>query len=590
MLDEVSDGKLQLPDFQRGWVWDDHHIRDLIASISLSFPIGAVMTLETGGRDVSFRPRPIEGAEKLIRKHDPDTLILDGQQRLTSLFQAIRTGKAVKTKDTRGKAIERFYYLDMKQCVKSGADRGDAVLSIPEDRRIKTFRGEVICDVSSDEKEYAEDMFPLRQVFDPDDWQIGYFKYWGFERSEKIRLYTEFNEQVIKRFQNYLVPVIELDKETPKEAVCIVFEKVNTGNVPLTVFELLTASFAADNFLLREDWDARERRLKGAHPVLRDMESTLFLQALTLLATKSRSGAVSCRRRDILRLETAEYEQWARAIEKGFERAARFLHGQKIFNSRDLPYAAQLVPLSAILTDLGESASTEGARQKIAQWYWCGVLGEMYGGTTETRFAWDLSDVTEWIRNVADIPRTIQDANFQASRLLTLRTRNSAAYKGIHALLMRDGSRDFRTGDPIEEQTFFGDSIDIHHVFPQSWCRKQKLERDMYNSIINKTAISARTNRIIGGRAPSDYLSRLEKRAKIGSADMDRLLSSHRIPVGALRKNDFRRFFASRAEGLLKGIEVAMGKKVTIEDGLKWLGTSQEKFHDGPTDWDENVD
>ncbi|MCY4093051.1 MAG: hypothetical protein OXF62_19715, partial [Caldilineaceae bacterium] len=96
--------------------------------------------------------------------------------------------------------------------------------------------------------------------------------------------------------------------------------------------------------------------------------------------------------------------------------------------------------------------------------------------------------------------------------------------------------------------------------------------------------------RIIGGRAPSDYLSRLEKRAKIGSADMDRLLSSHRIPVGALRKNDFRRFFASRAEGLLKGIEVAMGKKVTIEDGLKWLGTSQEKFHDGPTDWDENVD
>ena len=79
----------------------------------------------------------------------------------------------------------------------------------------------------------------------------------------------------------------------------------------------------------------------------------------------------------------------------------------------------------------------------------------------------DLPEVTGWVRDQsADEPTTIRDANFQASRLLTLRTRNSAAYKGVHALLMRDGSRDFRTGEPIEAQTFFDDSIDIHHVFP----------------------------------------------------------------------------------------------------------------------------
>ncbi|MDE0077159.1 MAG: DUF262 domain-containing protein [Caldilineaceae bacterium] len=589
MLNEVSTGKMQLPDFQRGWVWDDHHIQDLITSVSLSFPIGAIMTLETGGEDVNFKPRPIEGAEKSIRHKEPETLILDGQQRLTSLFQALKAGKVVETKDTRGNTIRRWYYLDIKQCIDSSVDRGEAVHSIPEDRVVKTFRSEVIRDLSSPEKEYAEDMFPLRKVFKSAAWRLGYFKYWGFDRSDKIELYTIFEEEVIKRFLGYQVPIIELDKETPKEAVCTVFEKVNTGNVPLTVFELLTASFSAEGYRLRDDWTGRERRLKNAHPALRGMESTLFLQALTLLATRSRGGAVSCRRRDILRLEAKEYERWADPIEEGFKKAARFLHGQKIFNSRDLPYAPQLVPLSAILTELGDAADTEGVRQKIARWFWCGLLGEMYGGTTETRFALDLVDVIEWVCGSVEIPRTIQDANFQANRLLTLRTRNSAAYKGLHALLMRDGSRDFLTGEPVEDQTFFEDNIDIHHIFPQSWCGKQAIDRDVYNSIINKTAISARTNRIIGGQPPSVYLPRLQKRSGIDDVSMNTLLSSHRISPDCLRNDDFSRFFADRAEGLLQGIEAAMGKVVTREESLFWLGAPIEEYDDGPTNWDENV-
>ena len=122
ILNDVGNGKTQLPDFQRGWVWDDHHIRDLIASVSLSFPIGAVMTLETGGDDVSFKPRPIEGAdESNFTQKEPDTLVLDGQQRLTSLFQSLKSGKPVTTRDTRGRKIRRWYYLDMKKCISEDA-------------------------------------------------------------------------------------------------------------------------------------------------------------------------------------------------------------------------------------------------------------------------------------------------------------------------------------------------------------------------------------------------------------------------------------------------------------------------------------
>ena len=151
ILKDIGQGKTQLPDFQRGWVWDDDHIRELLASIAQSFPIGAVMTLQTGGADVSFKPRPIEGANEAlpVQELEPETLILDGQQRLTSLFQALETGRPVSTKDNKGKKIRRWYYFDMKRCVADDPEYEEAILSIPEDKNLmRNFGRDVALDLS----------------------------------------------------------------------------------------------------------------------------------------------------------------------------------------------------------------------------------------------------------------------------------------------------------------------------------------------------------------------------------------------------------------------------------------------------------
>lgn len=81
--------------------------------------------------------------------------------------------------------------------------------------------------------------------------------------------------------------------------------------------------------------------------------------------------------------------------------------------------------------------------QKLEQWFWCGVLGELYGGAAETRTANDLEDFIAWIENDETIIRTIFDASFQPERLETLRSRQSAAYKGINTLVLREGAKDF---------------------------------------------------------------------------------------------------------------------------------------------------
>ena len=177
-------------------------------------------------------------------------------------------------------------------------------------------------------------------------------------------------------------------------------------------------------------------------------------------------------------------------------------------------------------------------------------------------------------------------AGRQASRLLSLRTRNSAAYKGIYALLMRDGCRDFRTGEPIEAQTFFDDKIDIHHIFPEKWCKEANIDPARYNSVINKTAISARTNRQIGGKAPSRYLPAIEKVAGLDPERMDAILRSHCITPAALRADRFWEFYATRAEALLQRIENATGKTISREPNLFRPGALVEPYDEGPEEWD----
>jgi hypothetical protein len=87
VLEDCQHVIIQLPDFQQSWVWDEDRIKTLIASISRAFPVGALMTLDTGGK-VNFRPRPVEGTPPAAKTATVHSLLLDGHQRMTSMYQA----------------------------------------------------------------------------------------------------------------------------------------------------------------------------------------------------------------------------------------------------------------------------------------------------------------------------------------------------------------------------------------------------------------------------------------------------------------------------------------------------------------------
>src|SRR5262249_23658433 len=233
----------------------------------------------------------------------------------------------------------------------------------------------------------------------------------------------------------------------------------------------------------------------------------------------------------------------------------------------DLPYQSQIVPLAAILAEIGDAWEHEANRAKLVRWYWNGVFGELYGSAVETRIARDFVEVTAWLSGGPE-PSTVSETMFRADRLKTMRMRLSAAYKGVNALLMKEGAKDFRSGQKFDHTVFFGENVDIHHIFPQDWCKKQGIKPQVFDSIINKTPLSYRTNRIIGGAAPSEYLAKLEKGSDttpaIERGRLNAFLSSHLIDPALLRSDAFDAFMAERQKRLLALIEQATGKAAYI--------------------------
>lgn len=136
----------------------------------------------------------------------------------------------------------------------------------------------------------------------------------------------------------------------------------------------------------------------------------------------------------------------------------------------------------------------------------------MYGGVNETRYANDIEDVVDEVFGRPNQARTVNSAFFSSTRLLTLQTRLSAAYKGIMALLYKEKCRDFMNDTTIDIVNSMLESPDIHHIFPEVYCTKKGIKRQRYNSIVNKTPILPATNRSIGGNAPSEYTKTILKK------------------------------------------------------------------------------
>ncbi len=222
LLDEADDGRIQVPEFQRDLILEDEWIKSLLASVSLGYPMGAVMLLQAGSPDVQFEASLLPGVPP--SSTTPEWLVVDGQRRLTALYQVLAAGQAAETVQTdHDEAVHRWYYIDIDAALDVDVDRDEAIVSVPETRQLRTRR-EVAIDLTTVEAEWENGLFPLRLVFGADAelrvWQHGFTQHGATESTATRRLLMDrFDAEVLTAFNGYSVPTIRLAQETTRWTV-----------------------------------------------------------------------------------------------------------------------------------------------------------------------------------------------------------------------------------------------------------------------------------------------------------------------------------------------------------------------------------
>jgi hypothetical protein len=333
---------MALPDFQRSFVWDPGATRELVVSIIRSFPAGSLLLLKGGAK--VFAPRAFEEAPPLDAT--PAYLVLDGQQRLTSLYQAFV-----------GRGNHRFF-LNLRELL-DGMDVDEAVevYTASRSKRWDTTQAQ------------ARDlMLPLWLLRSFADWKDEILEALEGHTQDAKKLSKQLNElekEYVKPVEQYQFPYTTLAESTPSEAVCTIFETLNRTGLKLSVFELITARAFAHEVRLRDMWQAAQAN----HPVLDDFEIDPYyvLQVVALMEKGSPKRGV------VLGLPVASIvDRWEVAVQ-GIDGSLKLLRDEcGVLVSKWVPYNTMLIPMAAAWsTVVAQPGPAEGARRsKLKRWFW----------------------------------------------------------------------------------------------------------------------------------------------------------------------------------------------------------------------------
>lgn len=554
LIEWARKGKLVIPQFQRNFVWGREEITELMISILQGHFIGSFLFLEVDKEDIPFSFRLLEGIDhQAIRDNKPELMILDGQQRLTSLHYVF-AGANIPLRWTRHPY--RFFLSLTK------AAQGDI------ENAIYSLRSQD-CDVFSKlEYQFKEKIVPLTMIETWDDWQNDYEK-WLVEIDKEYYLTTYFKierpawKKIVDQIRDFQIPILKLPKISHQNAqnqlaeVCTIFEKLNTMGVKLSVYDLLTARLYKDKIDMHSLWIKTVEK----YPLIEEFSDgkpdelgIYILRALALIR------GLDVKSRTLINLNPRNFEDdWdeaSRYINKSLDRITN-RDGFCAFDHKWVPYITMVSPMAAMLATIDEKNMDHRAYKLINRWYWSSVFTERYAGAVESLIHKDFSDFIKAYNDSNYEPEAIKEArqNISENKAFSLRSisRINSIYRGIICLIAQNGAKDFCADDSIQ---FY--NLQDHHIFPVEFLRGQKdklgnqYDQPHINCIVNRTLIAEKTNKKIGKRSPSDYMEHL-----IPKDRRDEILKSHLISqeaIEAMLNDDFNAFIEAREKTLIEQI------------------------------------
>lgn len=555
-----------IPNFQRYFDWNREDIRSFIESIFNDYYVGAFLLWESNNESL-LDVIPIQGAENNLR--NVEYIILDGQQRMTALYYAIKSPNYAPKSGKRC-----YYYINFKNYLEKNDSEGVIIVE-----------NEVI----GNEQEFEKLLFPIHKLENYDKWINELEDYLVNTQStidpSKIRSLRRTIENRLRHIWNgFEIPFVVLPRTMTLTQVADIFEKINTKGKILSIFDLLIARLLKYAIRLRDLWEKTYDQYPYIQRYVNESEKIkiYIFQTISLLY----HPANSTKKNDLLNiyenlsLNTASefYDLWKigiDALEKSLQMLENLRDGFGARSESDVPFLPMIPALAALLSVAGSRRDKAICYEKIKQWYWSAVFTNAYSSGAESQMTADFKDVTSWFDDDTNIPRVIRTArkNINGLDLVEIKQASNSVYRGILSLLAIKGSQDFESGQTLENSR----KNDKDHIFPRHGFK----ENPNIESILNMTWLSKETNIRKSNKKPSVYIPEFINEKFNGDKNVFKnVLGSHYINDDAfsfLVKNSFDEFLGSRSAVLKREIKMKIGGESLLEAEME---VSPEKIVD----------
>lgn len=533
LLEDISHGRIVLPDFQREFVWNSEDVKDLLVSVLADYYIGTMLYMESIANEAPFSIRLVNGVAAKFPEAKANSIVqilLDGQQRCSSLFYAAFE----PTLPLHGRKNPHRFALNIP-----------AALEEKWDKAVEYYNPNMKKQV---EKYASEDFIHFRDFLDTtalvNRLVAGKWK----DSIDKIFA-------VVNRFNQFKIQMVKLKQNTPLDRVVEIFERINRTGMPLDITDLLVARQFKSGTNLRDLIETSKQTYEFLNESS-NIDPEFILRVMCLMRH------VEIRKDNILNLDSKNFQaDWTEACDRLEEAYRLITNVQTGFGAielrRFIPFKTMIIPLAYLLHFLRQNnLRTKSANDKIAEWYWVSVFNNRYNEAVNTLTFSDVDKMRNWIQNDVLIPDFIKRFNPEAMDFYVT-SKASSTYRGILCCIIRAGALDFVTGkDPLQELNRLQDD----HIFPKAGF--------IENSILNRTLIS--TNAEKSNQLPGKYFEALETVHR--REGLLKILATHLMDANcfeALRNNDIDSFKRARRHVFLNTIRTLTPNSTSAIDHME---------------------
>ena len=548
-----SKARWVLPHFQRYFDWNKNNVRDFWESIFNDYYVGSFLLWDTD-KTPELGIQPILGVTKNEEEIKPDSIILDGQQRITSLYYAIKAPKF----SLRGNKVPLYLYVNFYHYFD------------------EKFKGEIIelhTQKINRKDSFERMIFPLYELEKYNIWVDNLEDYLLTQTDDhdKVRKIRRIIDKKLRHmWEGFEIPYIALPESMELFQVTDIFENINTKGKLLSVFDLLIARLYKYNIELKKMWDATLKNYPNISRFSKAIPKTpiYILQAMSLLYEK----ASSAKRADILDMHSNIYEKsdrdfeddWddtAEYINKAIEKLENMRDGFGVKDERELPFAPMIPVLTALLKLIEENDKKAECYKKMSKWYWSAIFTNAYSQAADSQMTQDVRELKKWFDDDKEIPKTVIQMTREISNLYfrEIQTKSNAKYRGIMSLIALEGAKDFDTSQALENAR----GNDKDHIFPKSFNFGFGSNKHVH-SILNMTWMSVATNRNIKRyKMPSRYVQEFIKdKYNNDKNQFNNILKTHFVNQKAfdyLLDNKFEEFISEREKTIISKIKEMIG-------------------------------